>query len=114
MDLYDIAIARKLSGGGGGGGGDATVTFVNGSDSSLREAFWYGDSIDTILNGGGEGVSVGAQSEETATMPVGYAIFSTMPIGLFEYDGSLEVATSGQFSYFKVNGNGSITYSGSN
>ena len=30
MDLFDIAVARKLSGGGGGGGGDfdtATVTF---------------------------------------------------------------------------------------
>ena len=37
MDLYDIAVARKLSSGGGGGGGSsdfstATLTFINNSD----------------------------------------------------------------------------------
>lgn len=37
MNLYDIAVARKLSSGGGGGGGSdtATVTVIGGGDGAL-------------------------------------------------------------------------------
>lgn len=57
MNLYDIAIARKLSGGGGGGGGVnphmATLTFVGSSDTAVINLWQYLDEstgyFDSLL-----------------------------------------------------------------
>ena len=63
MDLYDIAIARKLSGGGGGGGSSdfstATVTVVNGNINA---------NIPYLMNMGGlEGIFVMEQGYPEGT-----------------------------------------------
>ena len=96
MDLYDIAIARKLSGGGGGGGGSsdfstAEVTIIN---NSLRDADF------TILSAYGDPSEGWGLSPNTLPN----CIFGTYPTVSSNSTVSIPIVVCNGHSLFSVSG----------
>ena len=108
MDLYDIAVARKLSGGSGGGGGgssdfstaEVTVTISN---NQLYVPYVYDDENFTLLN---------AVIRESGTYNI--ALYKGIAFGSL-YDTSAEITVTGDIEAdegdFYITGNGTITIS---
>ena len=115
MDLYDIAVARKLSGGSGGGGGSsdfstAEVTVVNETRSSqqckmpvLDEAYEEYPAYAWAMS------AIDAEYEGTCIVP----LYKGKALVVID---SENVSTSGSIvddggGYYYITGNGTITIS---
>lgn len=111
MNLYDIAIARKLSGGGGGGGSSdfsiakVTITIAK-SKANLSLPLIVGDStVGTLMI-----ASVDEVPTQTVNMPLYKGSLTIMPISV-----TGTVSTSGDCAYnygqFNITGDCTITIS---
>ena len=98
MDLYDVAVARKLSSGGGGGGGSsdfstAEVT-INGSGSfQLRFALVY---TSGVMDGMTDGcvVSVGTY---TAILGANGALLTDYTDAITSTTGAIQTVDKGEY-----------------
>lgn len=117
MDLYDVAIARKLSGGGGGGGSSdfstAEVTITTNADIlfygaiTVLDDFAYGDASNTVIS-----VRAGLPETYNVIMYKGTAILINSDDAAFtnvSLSGSLELIDDDYA--IKVTGDGTITIS---
>lgn len=96
MNLYDIAIARKLSGGGGGGSSDfttATVTFVV---SAADYPDWIGACAEganpVCMSDHAEGTIKGENGTKTVILYKGYTFIRP------EWNAGLTISVSGNAS----------------
>ena len=128
MNLYDIAIARKLSGNGGGGGSSdfstAEVTIVNNSETAvyINTQFVYEDSGDKYWEQDGYDLSAPA----TVTLDtilfqgVGYMTMFVSGSDMETFYDASKVSVTGDIEkvpdiddawWLEITGNGTITIS---
>lgn len=112
MDLFDIVVARKLSGGGGGGDlSTATVTFTNNTQNSFPIAYSFifeSDELTGIVNG------VGIIDSDVLTVPLykGFAGWSIMDdVSQFSINTSGDVIHDEDVDAFIITGDCTITIS---
>ena len=114
MDLYDVAVARKLSSGGGGGGGSsdfstAEVTFVNNATvvydvifPYILDDYMYSSTSSGFIAGNKEVVLYKGTCELEIVPQGGTTVGISSISGDIEQDGS---------KFAIIHGNGTITIS---
>lgn len=113
MNLYDIAVAKKLSGGSGGGGGSsdfstATVTVTSNGEHDLNSA------VPIIVTmGGEEGMICIPQIGQAESVPIKFVLFKGYSDFTFNELHLPDVAVTGNIEYndgmFSITGDGTIT-----
>lgn len=110
MDLYDIAIAKKLSSSGGGGGGSsdfstASVVVTNNQEKNPLV-------IDDLVNADVDGLSNGVALETGESKTISVVLYKDIPTYGY-HNGVGIVAVTGDIVYadgdIYVSGDGTIT-----
>lgn len=109
MDLYDIAIAKKLSSSGGGGGSSdfstAEVTVTNNQEENAL-------IIDELVNADVDGLSNGIALETGESKTISVVLYKDIPTYGY-HNGVGNVAVTGDIVYadgeIRVSGDGTIT-----
>ena len=111
MDLFELALAKKLAGGGGGGGGDfdiATVGITNNSGDRV--------GLTGSLVGSQGGMSFIAPTANVATGDTQWSVAIYKDGAIIQFNASANYSVTGSImqidvASFLVSGNGTITIS---
>lgn len=108
MDLFDLVVAKKLSGGGGGGSSDfslAQVTFVNRQSKSISVAC-VADSEEPNVHGSAPNPLPGSSCQ--AILYKGVAYVFTSPLDIASTSGNIEYDEN--MNCYVITGDCTITF----